>query len=144
MIKFEFESHESTPEDQYIKEIVMFKFTADSESFYVPYFRKLAKDGGMFWSPASVGVTKAGQKKYYDGFMLDSRHREKQIREFLESRAWERQGQQIAQMAQPGTYYPHGMIKQQPVNDYSHGDGLAINSSSPISMDEVVSDQLPF
>ena len=134
MIKFEFESHESTPEDQYIKEIVTFKFTAENESFYVPYFRKQSKDGGLFWSPASVGVTKHAQKKYCDGFMLDSRHREKQIREFLDERRWERQQAPIASPA--GNYYPHGMAQaQQPVN---------INFEPPRSMDEVTPTELPF
>jgi hypothetical protein len=126
MIKFEFESHESTPEDQYIKEIVTFKFIADMECFYVPYFRKQSKDGGLFWSPASVGVTKHGQKKYCDGFTLDSRHKEKQIKEFLDSRSWEKNHAQP--VATSGTYYPHGMAQVQ----------------APASMDEVASDHLPF
>jgi len=96
------------------------------ESFYVPYFRKQSKDGGLFWSTASVGVTKAGQKKYYDGFTLDSRYREKSIREFLEARSWEKNHAQP--IATAGTYYPHGMAQVQ----------------TPASMDEVASDQLPF
>lgn len=126
MIKFEFESHEFTPEDQYIKEIVTFKFTTGNESFYVPYFRKQSKDGGLFWSPASIGLTKNGQKKYCDGFMLDSRHKEKQVKDFLDERRWEKS--QAPMAATTATYYPHGLVQSQ----------------SPTSMDQLVQEALPF
>jgi hypothetical protein len=136
MIKFEFDSHEQTPEDQYVKEIVTFKFTADGESWYVPYFHKTMKDGGAFWSPSSAGVQVFGKKKYFEGFMLDSRHRNKLIMDFLTERRWEKQ-QQHAQTQ--GEYYPHGMAKQAPVSP---------PTAQPTSMDEVIpqaqQDDLPF
>lgn len=113
MSKFEFESHEMTPEDQYIKEIVTFKFTYENDSFYVPYFRKSTKDGGSFWSVASVGVTQHGNKKYTDAFVLDSRMREKQIKEYLDLRKWENKSVHAApQPSQTAAiHYPHGMAQ---------------------------------
>jgi hypothetical protein len=126
MIKFEFESHDFTPQDQYVKEVVVFKFTADNESWYVPYFHKSTKEGGSFWSAASAGVQVDGKKKYFDGFELDSRHRQKQILEFLNDRKWEAR----APLAQPAIHYPHGLTQPAP---------------APTSMSEVVTDEvLPF
>ena len=88
-MKFTFESHEKTPNDQYVKEIVTFRFFDEHDTFYVPFFRKQAKDGGMFWASASVGVQKSERKEFIDGFQLDSRSRLKSILAFLEERRWE-------------------------------------------------------
>lgn len=88
-MKFAFESHEKTSDDPYVKEIVTFKFYDDHEIFYVPFFRKQSKDGGMFWAPASVGIQKNERKEYIDGFQLDSRSRLKSLLAFLEERRWE-------------------------------------------------------
>lgn len=93
-MKFAFESHEKTPHDQFVKEIVTFKFYDDHEIFYVPFFRKQAKDGGLFWATASAGVQKGERKEYVDGFQLDSRSRLKSLLAFLEERRWE--GQDLA------------------------------------------------
>lgn len=94
MLKYAFESHEFCNDDQYVKEIVYFKFSVEKEgqiveTFIVPFFRKQAKDGGMFWSTASVGVQKHGRKEFVDGFMLDSRSRHKSLIAFLDERRWE-------------------------------------------------------
>lgn len=149
MIKFEFESHEPTPEDQYVKEVVTFRFSAEDkdgniEAWYVPYFHKSTKDGGAFWSPAAAGVQVYGKKKYYDGFMLDSRHRSKQVIDFLTERRWERQQPQAPTQGnfaighQPGNYYPHGMAKQ--TNAQFDAPPMP-----PTSMSEVAQqDELPF
>lgn len=133
MIKFEFESHESTPEDQYIKEIVTFKFTVQdektSEIFYMPYFRKSGKDGQSFWDVATLGVSKFGSKKYDDKFTWDSRNREKNIKSFLDNRLWEKDKNVSQQATTQTSYYPHGMVQQ----------------SQPTSMSEVaVNEELPF
>jgi len=88
-MKFAFESYEKTPQDQYVKEVVTFKFFDDTEMFYVPFFRKQSKDGGLYWSTASVGVQKGEKKEYIDGFQLDSRSRLKSLLAFLEERRWE-------------------------------------------------------
>lgn len=132
MIKFEFESHDKTNEDQYVKEVVTFKFTADNESWYVPYFHKATKEGGSFWSPASAGVQIDGKKKYFNGFELDSRHRDKQILEFLNERKWEKYQTQAA--ATQKNYYPHGMVQQSqpPVQQ------------PPLPFEVAADEQLPF
>jgi hypothetical protein len=88
-MKFAFESHQKTPHDQYIKEVVTFKFFDEHEIFYVPFFRKQAKDGGLFWSTASVGIQGPERKEYIDAFQLDSRSRLKSLLAFLEERRWE-------------------------------------------------------
>lgn len=93
-MKFCFESHEKTPLDQYVKEIVTFKFYDEHEIFYVPFFRKQSKDGGLFWASASVGIQKGERKEFVDGFQLDSRSRLKSILAFLEERRWETQSLQ--------------------------------------------------
>ncbi len=90
-MKFAFESHMKTPQDQYVKEVVTFKFFDETEIFYVPFFRKQNKEGGMYWSTASVGVQVGERKEYIDGFQLDSRSRLKSILAFLDERRWETQ-----------------------------------------------------
>lgn len=140
MIKFEFESHDKTIEDQYVKEVVTFKFTAEGESWYVPYFHKATKEGGSFWSPASAGVQIDGKKKYFDGFELDSRHRQKQILEFLAERKWEKEKSIHHQQAAPaaGAYYPHGMAQNtQPLPDMLSGKQTSISEVA-------ANDNLPF
>lgn len=138
MIKFEYESHESTNEDQYIKEIVTLKFTVDDgksvEYFFMPYFKKSGKDGQIYWDVASLGITKFGQKKYDDKFIWDSRNREKQIKNYLENRLWEKEKSAHQTQQQPnanGAYYPHGMAQN--------------TQPAPTSMSEVAAnDNLPF
>lgn len=126
MIKFEFESHELTPEDPYIKEVVTFKFSCGTESFYMPYFHRTNKDGGSFWDVSATSIMKGGSKKYDDKFMFDSRMKDKQIRDFLINRTWEKKTTQPTQ----GAYYPHG---------------LAVNNPAPTSMDEVLNEEvIPF
>lgn len=85
-MSFKFVSHESFPEDQYIKELVYLCF---EDKYRVAYVRKIAKNGGKFWDVASVGVTKDGSKKYYDTFMQDSSFLEKDILAFLDNRSWQ-------------------------------------------------------
>lgn len=78
-------SHESFPDDSYIKEIVYLEFDG---KFRVAYCRKVAKNGGMFWDVVSAGATKDGSKKYFDAFMQDSAFLEKDIQAFLDSKPW--------------------------------------------------------
>ena len=87
MSNIKFISHESFPQDQYTKELV---YLALEDKYRVAYVRKQAKNGGMFWGVPSVGVTKQGNKVYYDAFMQDSSFLEKDIKEFLENRSWEK------------------------------------------------------
>ncbi len=144
MIKFEFEegAYEATPEDQYVKEIVTLKFTADGESWYVPYFHKTTKDGGAFWSAASAGVQVYGKKKFYEGFMIDSRHRDKQIKDFLTERRWEKQ---VAHAQTQGNYYPHGLAKQQEPVNLPYAPQIPMGDVTPTSRSDAAEpDQLPF
>jgi hypothetical protein len=89
MYNFKFISHESFPEDQYTKEIVYLE-VGEKEKYRVGYARKQSKNGGMFWSVISAGVTKNGNKIYKDSFIIDSNIQKEDIKAFLESRGWEK------------------------------------------------------
>ncbi len=86
MSKIEFISHESFPEDEYTKELV---YLCLEEKFRVAYVRKPSKNGGSFWSVASVGVKKNGTKEYFAAFLQDSNFLERDIKDFLDNRKWE-------------------------------------------------------
>lgn len=86
MTKIDFISHDEFPEDEYTKELV---YLALDEKYRIAYVRKKAKNGGMFWSVASVGITRNGQKEYFPAFLQDSNFLEKDIKDFLEKRKWE-------------------------------------------------------
>ena len=66
MSNIKFVSHETFPEDQYIKELV---YLCLDEKYRVAYVRKQAKNGGIFWSVPSIGITKNGVKSYHECFM---------------------------------------------------------------------------
>ena len=87
MANFEFISHDSFPEDEYIKEMVYLCFEG---KYRVLYVRKTAKNGGLFWSEASAGATRNGVKEYFPAFLQDSNFLEKDVKEFLEKRKWEK------------------------------------------------------
>lgn len=103
MSKIEFVSHEAFPEDEYTKELV---YLCLDGKYRIAYVRKAAKNGGMFWSVASVGATKNGKKEFFEAFMQDSNFLEKDIKNFLDSRSWE--GRSVHQPAQPA-YQPRSM-----------------------------------
>ncbi len=88
MSNIKFVSQESFPQDQYTKELV---YLCLDDKYRVAYLRKQAKNGGMFWSVATASATKDDKKVYYDAFMQDSSFMEKDIKEFLEKRKWEKQ-----------------------------------------------------
>lgn len=85
MSNIKFVSHEEFPEDPYIKEVC---YLLIEEKYRVAYFRRQAKNGGLFWGAASVGVSKNGGKVYFEAFMQDSSFLEKDIKAFLEGRSW--------------------------------------------------------
>ncbi len=87
MTQFEFVSHESFPEDPYIKELVYLCF---DNKYRVAYVRKEAKNGGKYWGQISASISKDGAKKYFDAFMQDSSFLDKDIKTFLENRSWEK------------------------------------------------------
>lgn len=86
MSKIEFISHDSFPEDEYTKELV---YLCLESKYRIAYVRKAAKNGGLFWSVASVGATRNGQKEFFPAFLQDSNFLEKDIKDFLEKRKWE-------------------------------------------------------
>lgn len=86
MSKIEFISHEFFSEDEYTKELV---YLCLDGKYRVAYVRKKAKNGGLFWGVANLGVTKNGQKEYFPAFMQDSNFLEQDIKKFLENRSWE-------------------------------------------------------
>ncbi len=128
MNKIEFISHEAFPEDEYTKELV---YLCLEGKYRVAYIRKTAKNGGIFWSVATVGITKNGSKQYFPAFMQDSNFLEKDIKDYLEHRKWEKShSTDSARYGNPqGVVYPPHMQE----------------SYKPQSMDEVQSaDDLPF
>ncbi len=120
MSKIEFISHDTFPEDEYTKELV---YLCLEGKYRIAYVRKSAKNGGLFWSVASVAATRNGQKEYFPAFLQDSNFLEKDIKDFLDKRKWE-----------------HGASASVHAS-HTH----ASYNSNPQSMDEVASnDQLPF
>lgn len=87
MSKIEFISSDLFPQDEYTKELV---YLCLDEKYRVAYVRKSAKNGGMFWSVATVGATRNGQKEFFPAFLQDSNFFEKDIKEFLDKRKWEK------------------------------------------------------
>lgn len=87
MSRIEFVSHESFPEEEFTKELV---YLCLDGKYRIAYVRKLAKTGGMFWGVPNVGATRGGKKEFFPAFMQDSNFLEKDIKDFLEKRSWER------------------------------------------------------
>lgn len=86
MSSFEFVSHSQFPDDEFIKELV---YICLDGKYRVAYVRKQSKSGGLFWTTPMISVTRSGSKDYLPVFLQDSSFLERDIREFLESRAWE-------------------------------------------------------
>jgi hypothetical protein len=86
MAKIDFISHDYFPEDEYTKELV---YLCLDEKYRIAYVRKASKTGGLFWSVASVGATRNGQKEFFPAFLQDSNFLEKDIKDFLDKRKWE-------------------------------------------------------
>jgi hypothetical protein len=89
MYSFDFVSHESYPEDQYIVEAVVLCL---DKKHRVTYIRKKMQNGGMFWDVISAAVKKHGEKKYLKSYSQDSNFLHEDIKHFLESRNWEKGG----------------------------------------------------
>lgn len=120
MSKIEFVSHEAFPEDEYTKELVY--LALEGGKYRIAYVRKAAKNGGLFWSVASVGATRNGQKEFFPTFIQDSNFLEKDIKDFLDKRKWE--GRSVFTSTTPPS---------------------PAEAFQPRSMDEVASnEQLPF
>lgn len=85
MSNIEFISHE-TFDDEYTKELV---YLCLEKKFRVAYVRKATKNGGLFWSVATIGISKNGVKEYFPAFLQDSNFLERDILDFLNKRKWE-------------------------------------------------------
>lgn len=106
MSKIEFVSHESFPEDEYTKELV---YLCLDSKYRVLYVRKKATNGGLFWSVASLGVKRNGQKEYFPAFLQDSNFLEKDIKAFLDGRKWESGSVFPQQQQTQPNYQPRSM-----------------------------------
>jgi hypothetical protein len=132
MNNFEFKSYTPTPNDQYMLGIAKIKLYG---KIVVNFKHVKTKDGsGTFYCTNNYTLLDAmGEKKYLPCVQLDSRDDEDMLMEFIRENVTkvlaQRSAHQAQPIAQPGAYYPHGMIQQQP----------------PKSMDEVAAnEQLPF
>jgi hypothetical protein len=103
MSAFDFVSHESFPEDQYIAEAVVLCFEG---KYRVVYLRKKSKTGGLFWDVISAAVKQNGENKYLKGFSQDSNFLAEDIKHFLESRAWEQGRSAVAQKDKVDDSFP--------------------------------------
>lgn len=110
MSKFTFVSHESFPADEYTKEIVYLEIAVPAR---VAFVRKSAKNGGMFWSIPTVGVSKNGEKDYFPAYVQDSNFLEKDIKEFLDKRLWERGSVEQSAFSPSKAKYGHEEAKNE-------------------------------
>ncbi len=103
MNHFDFVSHETFPEDPYIKEVVVLSFPGDvpNKFYHVAYCRKPGKEGGLFWGVASAGMMKNGAKVYIKAFEQDSKFLEKDILKYLDNRSWEKYPKEISVQKKP-------------------------------------------
>lgn len=104
MSKIEFISHDSFPEDEFTKELV---YLCLEGKYRIAYVRKKANNGGLFWSVASLGIKRNGQKEYFPAFLQDSNFLERDIKDYLEKRKWE--GRSAFQQAEPPIQQPRSM-----------------------------------
>lgn len=87
MSNFEFVSHESYPEDQYVAESAVICIDGKHR---VTYLRKKLQNGGMFWDVLSASVKYRGEKKFLKAYSQDSNFLYEDIKHFLEGRSWEK------------------------------------------------------
>lgn len=94
MSKFEFVSHDEFADDEYVKEVV---YLCVENRYRVAYVRKKSQTGGLFWSVVSLGVVRDGKKEYLPAFIQDSNFLEKDIKDYLEKRKWEKVDSRVEQ-----------------------------------------------
>lgn len=136
MSRIEFISHEEFPEDEYNKEVV---YLSIDKLHRVLYVRKKSKDGGLFWSVVTLGITKNGRKEYYPSYMQDSNFLEKDIKDYLEKRKW--QLQKAAQdKPEP---FPNPLWQPKPMEEPKWGQGSMPQMQNPNVTSQSQS-QLPF
>lgn len=80
MSTLELQYYEEFPDDQYVKAIAKVKIDGKHKQIFV---LKPTKTGGTFWVPSSVGVTKNGEKKYFESYRHDSDDENERIKDFV-------------------------------------------------------------
>jgi hypothetical protein len=86
MSEFKFVSHESYPEDKYIKEIVYIEVKG---GFRFGYIHKIMQNGGSFWDVMGSGVTKNGEKSFAKAVKFADNFLQEDIKDYLTKRRWE-------------------------------------------------------
>ncbi len=104
MSNIKFVSHEEFPNDPYTLELV---YLCIDDKYRVAYVRKMSKNGGKYWTVPSISITKDGTKTFYETFLQDSSFLEKDIKAFLDRRAWEKQQQSISVSIDSGKAYQY-------------------------------------
>jgi hypothetical protein len=98
MSNIELISYKEYPADQYTKAICIMRLDGQH---VVSYGLKIFKNGGMSWRSASHSVTDNGVKENIEGYMAESRSREKQIIEFCKETARTHGAAPVAESAMP-------------------------------------------
>jgi len=95
MNNFEFVDHFNTPQDQYVKEVVILQFNIQLANGKITpmnhvFFRKSLPDGRLFWdlSP-KTGVVMNGQKEMIKIMSFDSNFFTDDLKTYLDKRSWE-------------------------------------------------------
>ncbi len=83
--------HKYCPQDPYIKEIAILEIPLrDDSKLRFVYIRKELKTGGLYWGPLNCSALIDGEKQYFKSPLFDSNFLEQDIKEFLNSRRWEK------------------------------------------------------
>lgn len=90
MSKFQFASQESFPDDEYTKEVVYIDVKVEDGKLRLAYTRKVMKNGGSFWDVVSAGAMKHGKKEFLKGAQFSDSFLDKEIKEYLKNRSWEK------------------------------------------------------
>jgi hypothetical protein len=125
MNNFEFISHESFPEDNFIKEVVLLEFQLFTKNeqgrdvlipFAMPMARKPnSQTGGLYWDFLFISPKKNGKGVAFRA-KTDSEKFNRRVIQYLENREWEKgksaQPQNI-QSSQPLPTYGDNFVKQE-------------------------------
>ncbi len=90
MSRFQFAGQESFPDDEYTKEVVYIDVKAEDFKVRLAYVRKVMKNGGSFWDVVSAGAMKHGKKEFLKGAQFSDNFLDKEIKDFLKNRGWEK------------------------------------------------------
>lgn len=97
MSNLELISYKEYPHDQYTKAVCTIRIDG---KHCVSYGKKMTKQGNEFWAPATHNVTENGEKKYVEGYLLDSRMEEREVMEFVRNAG----GNKLPRKAEPSVF----------------------------------------